>query len=112
MLFCSSVAAIRCADLAFFDSDSELRSTKNSGNYGATVTIRLDSTVRKFAALGVDQKFLFAVEEDAKQSDSASEGDQDSKLFVIMEFQLSKDVATKAWMVDSVYFVPLEAMRA
>eukprot|EP00961_Rhodomonas_salina_P145999 1965119-Rhodomonas_salina.2 len=25
-----------------------------SGNYGATVTIRLDSTVRKFAAMGVD----------------------------------------------------------
>ena len=82
-----------------------------SGNYGATVTIRLDSTVRKFAAMGVDQRFLFAAEEEGKQSDSAAAGDQDSKLFVIMEFQLSKDPA-RGWLVDSVYFVPLEAMRA
>lgn len=83
-----------------------------SGNYGATVTIRLDSTVRKFAAMGVDPKYLFVAEEELKESDSAGAGDMDSKLFVIMEFQLSKEPTTKSWQVDSVYFVPLEAMRA
>jgi hypothetical protein len=60
-----------------------------NGNYGATVSVRLDATVRKMAALGVDQKFLFAAEEPgARTSDSAEGGDQDSKLFCIMNFQL------------------------
>lgn len=66
------------------------------GGAGATVTIRLDSTLRKFAAMGVDQKFLFAADEPGSAgslSDSATAGDQDSKLFVIMEFQLSKDLS-------------------
>ena len=83
-----------------------------SGNYGATVSVRLDASVRKFAALGVDQKFLFAADEPGKTSDTAEAGDMDSKLFCIMNFQLSLDPGTKTWMVDSVYFVPYEQMRA
>lgn len=80
-----------------------------NGNYGATVSVRLDNTVRNFAALGVDQKFLFAAEEPSiagsKVSESAEAGDLDSKLFCIMDFQLQKDPTTKSWMVDTVYFV-------
>jgi hypothetical protein len=83
-----------------------------NGNYGATVSVRLDATVRKMAALGVDQKFLFAAEEPgARTSDSAEGGDQDSKLFCIMNFQLQKDPATKQWQVDTVYFVSYEQMQ-
>ena len=83
-----------------------------NGNYGATVSVRLDATVRKMAALGVDQKFLFAAEEPgARTSDSAEAGDQDSKLFCIMNFQLQKDPANKSWMVDTVYFVSYEQMQ-
>lgn len=80
-----------------------------NGNYGATVSVRLDNTVRQFSALGVEPKFLFAAEEPSiagsKVSESAEAGDLDSKLFCIMDFQLQKDPTTKSWMVDTVYFV-------
>mmetsp|Transcript_33949 Transcript_33949/g.28682 ORF Transcript_33949/g.28682 Transcript_33949/m.28682 type:complete len:270 (+) Transcript_33949:81-890(+) len=85
--------------------------TLANGSPGATVSIRLDSTLRKFAAMGVDSKFLFAADEAGSTlSDSATSGDQDSKLFVIMEFQLSKDPVSKGWRTESVYFVPIEKM--
>lgn len=83
-----------------------------NGNYGATVAVKLVAPARNFAAAGVDKKFLFAEEEAAKETDSANAGDQDSKLFCIVQFQLSKDAATKAFLVDTVFLVPFEMMRA
>ena len=83
-----------------------------NGNYGATVAVKLVAPARNFAAAGVDKKFLFAEEEAAKETDSANAGDQDSKLFCVVQFQLSKDAATKAFLVDTVFLVPFEMMRA
>jgi hypothetical protein len=83
-----------------------------NGNYGATVAVRINAPARNFVAAGVDKKFLFAEEEAGKESDSANAGDQDSKLFCIVQFQLSKDAVTKAFLVDTVFLVPFEAMRA
>jgi hypothetical protein len=47
-----------------------------------SVTVAQNFTVRKFAALGVDQKFLFAADDGAALSDAANAGDQVRQLCV------------------------------